>query len=508
MILRRFLSGVLLVIGLGLLYLTNVGALSFGKPYVYDFSGEVPDGNPVVAFVKVNLVPMDSERVLADQTVIARAGVIEMIGNSDQVQVPNEALMVDGGGKYLMPGLVDMHVHIQNENDMLLLIANGVTSVRNMWGSTGKMLRFGFPDQLTLRKQIEQGALFGPTIYTAGPVMEGSPSFHPMAEVFDTMDAARDSVAWQKMQGYNFIKVYDHLSPEVYQAIIEEARANDIPVVGHVPFAVGLDGVLESGQQTIEHLTGYIDPDAVKFIIPEDQLDEYAIKTREAHVWNVVTLSEYPKSKETPEGFERLQNQPGMAYVSPGTRMFSPFLYMMAAKTHAYEGADYPERIAELNRRMVAALHRADASILLGTDAAQAYHIPGFALHEELAYLVEAGFSPYEAIEAGTRNAAEALDNLKEFGTVEAGKRADLILLDGNPLEDVSNVQRRVGVMVRGRWLAEEELISMLDALVQSYKPNLVERVWPLILVAIGGYLVFRKRGTALGYLPNQGKQK
>jgi imidazolonepropionase-like amidohydrolase len=492
----KFFMGLLLTVGLGLLYLTNTGVISFKKPYIRQLSGQLSAPQPVVAFVNVNLVPMDSERVLESQTVIVRDGVIELIGNSEQVQVPEDALVVDGQGKYLMPGLVDMHVHIQSENDPILFIANGVTSVRNMWGNTGKMLRFGFPDQLVMRRQIEQGALFGPTIYTAGPVMEGSPAFHPMAEVFDTPEAGKESVTWQKAQGYDFIKVYDHLSPEVYQAIMETAREEDIPVVGHVPFAIGLDGVLASGQTTIEHLTGYIDPDAAAFIISENQLEAYAVKTLEARVWNVATLGEYPKSKETPEGFERLQNQPGMAYDSPGTRIFSPFLYLMASKAHTYEGADYPERIADLNRKMVVALHEAGAGILLGTDAAQAYHIPGFAIHEELAYLVEAGLSPYEAIEAGTRNAALVLGKSAEFGTVDVGKRADLILLEDNPLENVGNIQNRVGVMVRGRWLTVAQLQSVLDALIESYKPNLGDRLWPLIVIGLGIFLTWRKFTT------------
>jgi len=489
----KLLIGLFLIVGLTLLILTNLGILSFRKPYIRGISNDLPAPQLATAFVDVNLVPMDSERVVEGQTVLVRDGVIEMIGTSDQVQVPDDALVVDGQGKYLMPGLADMHVHIQDENELLLLVANGVTSVRNAWGSTGKMLRFGFPDQLALRNQIEQGTLFGPTIYTAGPVMEGKPSFHPMAEVFDTPETARESVRWQVSQGYDFIKVYDHLSPETYQGIIETAHEEGIPVFGHVPFAVGLDGVLTSGQATIEHLTGYIDPDAVKFLIPEDQLVEYAVKTREAGVWNCVTMSEYPKSKETPEGFERLQSQSGMVYVSPFTRIFSPFLYLMASKAHTYEGADYPERIADMNRKIVVALHEAGAGILLGTDAAQAYHIPGFAIHEELAYLTEAGFSPYEALEAGTRNVALAMDKSDEFGTVEVGKRADLILLKANPLEDVSNVQKRVGVMVRGRWLTNEQLQSMLDGLVESYKPSLIERLWPLVLVGLALYLIFRR---------------
>ncbi len=492
-LLSIFFIGLLLVIGLGLLYLTNVGALSFKKPHILRLSADLPAANPLVAFVHADLIPMDSERLLEDQTVIVRDGLIERIGNSDQVGVPGGAMVIDGRGKYLMPGLVDMHVHIEYENDMLLLVANGVTSVRNMWGNTDKKLRLGMSDQLELRRQIEQGRLLGPTIYTAGPVMEGEPSFHPLAEVFASTQEAEQSVAWQQAQEYDFIKVYDHLSPEVYGAILDAARANGLPVVGHVPFAVGLDGVLAGGQQTIEHLTGYIDPDAVEFIIPEDQLDEYAAKTREAGVWNCVTLSEYPKSKETPAGFERLQNQPGMVYVSPGTRMLTPFLYLMSSKSHTYPGADYPQRIAALNRQMVRALHAAGAGILLGTDAAQAYHLPGFSVHEELVMLVEAGLSPYEALATGTRNPALAMVKQAEFGTVEVGKRADLILLEKNPLDDVGHVQERAGVMLRGRWLAEDQLQSMLASLVQSYRPNLADRLWPLLLIVAAVYLILRK---------------
>lgn len=492
MSLLKSLKGLLLFTGLILLALTNLGILSFGKPFIRQLSEDLPDPQPAVAFLNVDLVPMDSERVLEGQTVIVRDGVIEMIGDSGQVQAPDDALVVDGQGKYLMPGLIDMHVHIQDENDLLLLVANGMTGVRNMWGNTNKMLKLGFPDQMVLRNEIVQGTLFGPTIYTAGPVMEGSPRFHPMAEVFDTPEAARQSVRWQASQGYDFIKVYDHLSPETYQAIIETASESNLPVVGHVPFAIGLDGVLRSRQATIEHMTGYIDPDAAEFLIPEDQLHEYAVKTRNAGVWNCVTMSEYPKSKETPEGFERLQNQPGMNYVSPSTRIFSPLLYLMASKAHTYEGDDYPERIAELNRRMVAALHEAGAGILLGTDAAQAYHIPGFAIHEELAYLRDAGLSPYEVLETGTRNAALAMGKTDEFGTIEIGKRADLILLEANPLESVSNVQKQAGVMVRGRWLATQQLQFMLDGLVESYKPNLVERLWPLALIGLALYWIYQ----------------
>lgn len=488
----RILIILVLLVSLGLLCLNNTGILSQDKPYIYRYSAGLPPPAEVTAFVDVNVIPMDSERILPAQTVLVHNGVIEQVGSTGQVQVPHDALVVDGRGRYLMPGLVDMHVHIMFENDMLLWFANGVTSVRNMWGHTGKMLRFGFPDQLALRKQIEQGTLLGPTIYTAGPTMEGSPSFHPLAEVFDTPEAARASVAWQKAQGYDFIKVYDHLSPEVYQAILTAAREHDIPIVGHVPLAVGLDNVLAGEQQTIEHLSGYIDPDTVEFIISKDQLNEYAVKTREARVWNVVTLTEYPRSKETPEGFERLKNQPGTDYYSPAWTLLAPFFYKMSADAHTYPGADYPQRIAALNREMVQALHQAGTGILLGTDAAQAYNIPGYSIHEELVMLVEAGLSPYEAIEAGTRNAALVLGHSDDFGTVTLGKRADLLLLDANPLEDVTNASKISGIMVRGRWFPQAELQSMLDGLKDSFEPSLLERLWPLVLCLLTAFVAIR----------------
>jgi imidazolonepropionase-like amidohydrolase len=496
-LLSNILISLLLVLGLLLLYLTNTGVISFGKPYIQQISSELPEAAPLVVFENVNLIPMDGERVVADQTVIVRDGLIEDIGTSDQMQIPVGAVVIDGRSQYLMPGLVDMHVHIQYENDMLLLVANGVAGVRNMWGNTGKMLRIGMPDQLKLREQIMDGELLGPTIYTAGPAMEGQPSFHPLAEVFSNPGSASQSVAWQKAQGYDFVKVYDHLSPETYHAILDTARENDLKVAGHVPFAIGLEGVLTSGQETIEHLTGYIDPDAAEFIIPVDQLDEYARKTSQAGVWNCVTLSVYPKSKETPEGFQRLQNQVGMRYVSPGARLPMPFIYMMAARAHTYQGVDYPQRIAALNRQMVGALQKAGAGILLGTDAAQPYHIPGFSIHEELEMLVEAGLSPYEALEAGTRNAAAALGKQAEFGTIEAGKRADLILVKRNPLNDVSNLQERSGVMLRGRWISEDEIETMLAGIETSYRPNLLERVWPVGLIGAGIYLIWRRRSSS-----------
>ena len=200
-----------------------------------------PDG--VVAFVNVHVVPMDAERLVAGQTVIVRQENIIQIGPTETTPVPPDAVRVDGTDKYLMPGLVDMHVHILHPNALRLFIANGVTTVRNMSGSRRHLL---------WRRQLARGALLGPTLYTAGPVVNGTHRSRRWGKrtfaVVETAAEAEQVVAQQKKAGYDFIKVYDHLTPEAYRGVMAAAQHHGMPVVGHVPWAVGLPGVLAAGQ--------------------------------------------------------------------------------------------------------------------------------------------------------------------------------------------------------------------------------------------------------------------
>jgi hypothetical protein len=202
----------LVVCGAGLLPLTYSGFLSLRQPYVLRRSAELqPDPVPV-AFVDANVVAMDGEQILAHQTVLIRDGKIQRMGERTTIHVPADARIIDAQGQYLMPGLVDMHVHLKEENELLLFVAHGVTTVRDMWGTTGMQLALGFPDQLEMRAKIQAGELLGPTIYTAGPLMEGEPPTSPLMPVFRTPEEAAEAVAWQKEQGYDFVKVYDNLS--------------------------------------------------------------------------------------------------------------------------------------------------------------------------------------------------------------------------------------------------------------------------------------------------------
>jgi imidazolonepropionase-like amidohydrolase len=421
-----------------------------------DDSSSTDAAPAAIAFVNVNVVPMDSERILPAQTVIVQGDRISEVGPAETTNIPEGALRIDGHDKYLMPGLVDMHVHQRGEHrrfQLTLFIANGVTTVRNMAGDES-VLRF--------REQIEAGELVGPTIYTTGPIIDGYPPSWPGSTVVETPEQAAQAVAEHKKAGYDFIKVYNALSLECYDAIIEAAAKYGMPVVGHVPRNVGIEHALAAGQHTAEHLYRYgdylkVEGDGGMERVDEEKLLHIAHATRDAGMWNCVTLVAFQKARGmTDEEADQESKLPCMQYVPPLIRE-------RMTKTRDLEDA-HSLRMSN-RKRVTKALHDAGARILLGTDAPHPYVVPGFSVHQELQNLVDAGLTPYEAIKAGTHDAAECLGEQNEFGTISAGLRADLLLIDGNPLEDVRNAAERIGVMSRGRWFPQSELQAMLDKL-------------------------------------------
>ena len=425
-----------------------------------------------VAFVNVNVVPFDRERILEGQTVVVRDGRIAEIGPTNKTKVPVGAREIDGRGKFLMPGLADMHVHLfpgSGQNDLAqqqlqLFLANGVTTVRNMIGK---------PEHLLLREKVAKREVLGPTIYTAGPPLLGNN--------VSTPEVAERVVTEQKNAGYDLLKVHEGLTPETYAAIAATAKRVGIPFAGHVTATVGLKRALEAQQTSIEHLDGYLQamvadnspvpPTPSQVVlgpvlehIDESKIPALAAATRKAGVWNdpTITLFKLVVSDTTPEEYLKW---PEMQYVP--AKMREGF----AKQKQSTLGEPVPlserQRYLELRNKMLVALRAAGAKLLIGPDSPQFFLVPGFATHRELQSFVEAGLTPYEALEAATRNPAEyfaqVFKTARDFGTVEAGMRADLLLLDANPLQSVANLSKRQGVMVRGRWLPETELRQMLD---------------------------------------------
>ena len=417
---------------------------------------------PEVAFVNVNVVPMDSERVLADQTVLVRGDRIVEVGPAGKVTVPAGAVRIDGRGKYLMPGLAEMHGHIPppqaprefTEAVLFMYVANGVTTVRGMLGA---------PGQLELRERASRGELISPTLYLAGPSFNGNSVNSPAQ--------AAEMVRQQKREGWDLLKVHPGLTRDEYDAMARTAREVGIRFAGHVPAEVGLPHALASGQETIDHVDGYVEHlGAEGAPLDEAKLAGAVRLTKKSGAWIVPTMPLW----ETLLGvtsIEKLLSYPELKYM-PAQQVQSWERLHRARQSAPQFDPGKAEQTAANRKRILKALHDGGVPIIFGTDAPQQFSVPGFSVHREMASMLEAGMTPYQILLTATRNAGEYHKNKSRFGTVAAGSRADLILINGNPLKDLSSVARRAGVLVRGRWLAEDEIQSKLAAIARSGRPD------------------------------------
>jgi imidazolonepropionase-like amidohydrolase len=426
-----------------------------------------------LAFVGVNVIPMAGEsRILPDHTVLVRDGRIAAVGPAREVPVPGDAVRIDAGGQYLLPGLADMHVHLEHSDDprtLAMFLASGVTTVRNMDGR---------PYILRWREQVRRGDLPGPSIHTAGPVLDGDPPV--LADNLSVRDAAeaRAAVLGQAADGYDFVKVYANLSAESYQAVLETAREAGLPVAGHLPRQVALEQALRAGQHAIEHLSDLhrvVEADDSPFrdrfhwaklylAMPADsaRMADAAQRIAESGAWAVPTLVERERSLAPPATVNRWMDEPQMAHVpARWRRLWAEQVGRIAARMDA-DDWEMLERGRENRYRMVRALHRAGAGVLVGTDTPNPFVVPGSALHGELAHLEAAGLPRDAVLAAATREAARFLGELEEWGTVEPGKRADLLLVAGNPLDDLGRLRRPTGVVARGRWYPASRLTEAL----------------------------------------------
>jgi imidazolonepropionase-like amidohydrolase len=419
-----------------------------------------PDSQPAIAFVSVTVIPMDVQGVRTAQTVLVRQGRIVAMGVDRDVPLPHDVSRIDGRGMYLLPGLVDAHVHLLDDSsipDFAMYLANGVTTIRNMQGT---------PLHLRLRDEIARGARLGPALYTTSAFAD--------VDVMHSPRQARQFVRRAHMDGYDAIKLHSPLPPELFRAVTEEALRVGIPVVGHAPSRrVSLAGAVAAGQRTIEHVeslmqegTDQQNPQVADIALVVRQLAGKSVCVTPTLVafQNVIRMTEeYPT-------LASLTRRPEMRYVDPALRAHwlpDSNDYVTRWRGHA---AEIPIALAKFRRQytwmqgLTKALAEAGVPLVAGTDASVAMVIPGFSLPEEIRLLHAAGLSPAQALGAATRDAAVCLGGGSEFGTVNVGKRADLVLLAGNPLNDLSALTAPVGVMVRGRWLTAAQLTQQLQS--------------------------------------------
>ncbi|MEZ4869491.1 MAG: amidohydrolase family protein [Caldilineaceae bacterium] len=496
---------------------------------------------PTTAFVNVNVIPMTTEAVLENQTVIVEGERITAIGPAAEVTVPEGAEVIDGNGAYLMPGLADMHTHLAFDPDpafLRLYLAQGVTTIRNLSGlpmhlewrdkvasgprivgipadsqwiamlfhsavvllpillglviwlllwAVGKFSRQRAPIKLSRRAALPIFAVLalvglGMAWFKLIPVSVLGFYLNPTFHIVETGSEARQAVMQQKAAGYDFIKPYDFLSEEAFTAAMAEARAQNMYAVGHMADEIPLETILTSGLQEIAHVDEYLtyhwigyEPPLEKFVEFEMDYDAIPHTVALSKDNNVMVVSNLVVDELIYRGLEDsagLLAQPEYAVVRPEVlqswRTQGRFVNWQGQQT-------YRRQVAQpFFYALIKALHDGGVPLLIGTDVMVEGILP-YHIHRELELLVEAGLTPYEALEAGTKNAGISVARMRRdgsFGTVAVGQIASLLPLAENPLENVSHTRQRLGVMVRGQWFTQAELDQMADAFVATYQAD------------------------------------
>ncbi len=432
---------------------------------------ELPDSRKQeIVFRNVNVIPMDKEQVLTNQVVIVKDGKISLIGDTRMVKYGAGALVIDGTGKYLMPGLAEMHAHVPPIDDIepmkevvMLFALKGVTTIRGM---------LGHPRHLELRSKLLSGEIIGPRLYTSGPSING--------QTASTEATAMKMVREQKAAGYDFLKLHPGLTVPNFNAIVQTAKEVNIPFAGHVSFDVGVWRAIDAGYASIDHMDGFVES-----LVPglagmkEQQTGLFATfigyqadttripalmkGLRDHHIWVVPTQSlaeRWISPDKTPEA---LSQEPEMVYMAPNTLTNWVNTKKNLQSNPQYKPAEV-RQFVEIRRKLIYACQKNGVGLLLGSDAPQIFDVPGFSLHHELQYLVNAGLTPYEALRTGTVNPATFFKR-EDAGVIRSGALADLVLLNSNPLTNISATQDIEGVCLAGRWLNKEYIQQGLKKL-------------------------------------------
>ena len=411
-----------------------------------------------VVFQNVNLLSMEGDQIQSNQTVIVKDGEIDWVGPSAEAELPRGVEIISGD-YYLMPGLAEMHAHIPSERQgeeyvsqvLRMYLSKGITTIRGMLGE---------PSHLELRERAASGEIISPRIFTSGPSFNGNSATSP--------GQARRMVQDQKAAGYDLLKLHPGLSREVFDAMADEANKQGMEFAGHISYDVGLERTLEAGQGTIDHLDRYMeflagdaanrpDPNIIYFgydltsDVDETLIDEAARRTLEAGVWNVPTNTLLENVFNPDNTVEKMMEWPGVDRM-PENVVNGWQNYIRNIRSSDDYDPQQARDYLEIRKKLTKALHDAGAGLLLGADAPQIFNPPGYSAHRELELLVESGLTPYEALMTGTVNVGEYLDEPNRTGKVARGYRADLILLNANPLESIPFGENLEGVMVDGTW--------------------------------------------------------
>jgi imidazolonepropionase-like amidohydrolase len=432
---------------------------------------------PPLALTHLTVIDTAGGPSLPNMTVLIQDGHIASVGKSDASKPPPHARVIDAHGKYLIPGLWDMHVHTvfgdwlpRNERVTLpLFVANGITGVRDMGGDLDVLKQW--------RAAIAEGSLLGPRMIIAGPMLDGPVPRFPSSAPIANADDARRTVDDLQSQGVDFIKIQSLIPRDGYFAAAEEAKKRGIVFVGHVPDAVRASEASNAGQKSIEHFTGVFEGCSTiedQLIKGPKSLGQNVATFDPARAQALIALMAKNRTWQVPTlVWERgqwliddidLSHDPLTQYAPAAWKDRTwPMFVGDILKDMDTDPLPVRKRFVQMELEMTLAMFRAGVPFMAGTDTAAGVHIfPGFSLHQELALFVRAGLTPLQALQTATRNPAEFMGRLSDMGTVEPGKLADLVLLDANPLEDITNTRKIRAVVLAGRYFGRDDLDRML----------------------------------------------
>jgi imidazolonepropionase-like amidohydrolase len=464
-----------------------------------------------LVFRSVTIIDVTGALLRPDMTVVISGGRILDVGKTQDLRLPKNARVIDATGRFLIPGLWDMHWHLRSERETRnvffpLMIANGVTGVRDMFTDCIKngAIETNIDVVKKWRREFAAGKLIAPRLLASSQILDGAEPTQPWFYSVADADAARRTVRTFKKRGVDFIKIYSLLSREAYFAIADEAKKQKLPFVGHIPISITTSEASEAGQKSIEHLDftdAFSSREAA--LIKELTLEIERISGNPYFTGLVYCALDANLIRAADSYDSRKLVKASRLFVKNGTWFCPTLAYHHADAFHDQKEyakdphlkcvppdimdewselknarVSMPQRMAEMKRvfprhlKTVGAMRRAGVNFLAGTDATQIHVVHGFSLHNELALLVKAGFTPMEALQAATINPARFMEKEKELGTIEEGKFADLVLLEANPLDEISNTKKIAAVVLNGRYFPKRALQTMLAAASRSAKKS------------------------------------
>jgi len=412
---------------------------------------EPPQRSELLLLTHVTIINPRVNRPQFDMTVVFQDGQIVRVSRSDQIEVPAHSHAVDATGKYLIPGLWDMHVHLGDSDadklgDLPLYVANGVTGIRVM---------AGLPEHYRWRDQIRDGKLLGPRMFVASRILDGPQSAIVDNLIVKNVADARHQVIAAKNEGADFIKVYDNLPRDIYYAIAIESKAQGMAFVGHVPLVMSAVEASDAGQKSIEHLTRENGLDITE--AAEEQMDHAFVANGTWQCPTLVMLRTYAHMDETYAAAASHLQYVTKEQSSSWANSEKEFIKL--SQTEKARRSSTFERDMQIVRRMEAA----GVGLLAGTDVGNPFIIPGVSMHDELKLLVLSGLTPREALESATTNAARFFGEESSSGDIAKGKRADAVLLDANPLDDIDNARKISAVIRNGVYFDRSRLDAMIS---------------------------------------------